>query len=84
MHLLSPFFPQFEPHPHVMVVAAVWGEFVHHDVSHTPQMAGYLGQRLKCCDVDFEDFHPECYPIKIPSEDPFYGKFNVRCQEYAR
>ncbi len=74
----------FEPHPHLMVVAAVWGEFVHHDVSHTPQMAGYLGQRLKCCDVDFDDFHPECYPIKVPADDPFYGKFGVRCQEYAR
>ena len=45
-------------HPHLMVVAAVWGEFVYHDVAHTPQMAGYLGQRLKCCNVEFEDFQP--------------------------
>ena len=67
-----------------MVIAAIWGEFIYHDVAHTPQMAGYLGQRLKCCDVEFENFHPECYPIKIPNNDPFYGKFNVRCQEYAR
>ena len=48
------------------------------------QMAGYLGQRLKCCEVEFEDFHPECYPIKIPRNDPFYGKLDLRCQEYAR
>ena len=74
----------FEAHPHVMVIAAIWGEFIYHDVAHTPQMAGYLGQRLKCCDVEFDNFHPECYPIKIPNNDPFYGKFNVRCQEYAR
>ena len=42
------------------------------------------GQRLKCCNVDFEHFHPECYPIKIAANDPFYGKSNLRCQEYAR
>ena len=67
-----------------MTVAAIWGQFLLHDVSHTPQAAGFLGQRLKCCNVDFEDFHPECYPIKVPANDPFYGRFGVRCQEYAR
>ena len=64
------------PHPHLMIISAVWGEFIQHDVSHTPQMAGYLGQRLKCCNVKFEDFHPECYPIKVPENDPFYKKFD--------
>lgn len=72
------------PHPHLMVIAAVWGQFLYHDVAHTPQMAGHLGQRLKCCNVEFEDFHPECYPIKIPENDPFYNKFGLQCQEYAR
>ena len=47
-------------------------------------MAGHLGQRLKCCNVEFEDFHPECYPIKIAENDPFYKKFGLQCQEYAR
>ena len=32
------------PHPHLMAVTAIWGEFVYHDASHTPQMAGYLGR----------------------------------------
>ena len=32
------------PHPHLMTIAAVWGEFIQHDVSHTPQMAGHLGK----------------------------------------
>jgi hypothetical protein len=64
-----------------MVIAAVWGEFISHDVSHTPQQAGYLGQRLKCCNVKFDDFHPECYPIKIAEDDPFYKEFGLQCQE---
>ena len=72
------------PHPHLMVIAAVWAQFLYHDVAHTPQMAGYLGQRLKCCNVEFDDFHPECYHIKLPEDDPFYKKFGLQCQEYAR
>ena len=28
---------EFRPHDHLMVISAIWGEFVHHDVSHTPQ-----------------------------------------------
>ena len=68
----------------LQVIAAVWGQFLYHDVAHTPQMAGHLGQRLKCCNVEFEDFHPECYPIKISEKDPFYKKFGLQCQEYAR
>jgi len=72
------------PHPHLMSVTAIWGEFIYHDVSHTPQMAGFLGQRLKCCGVTFESFHPECYPIKIPENDTAYGDLGLKCQEYTR
>ena len=72
------------PHPHLMAVTAIWGEFVYHDISHTPQMSGYLGQRLKCCGVTFDSFHPECYPIKIPENDAAYGDLGVKCQEYTR
>ncbi|CAG2064354.1 unnamed protein product, partial [Timema podura] len=28
------------PHAHLMALTAVWGEFVAHDVAHTPQMSG--------------------------------------------
>ena len=72
------------PHPHLMAVTAIWGEFTYHDLSHTPQMAGFLGQRLKCCGVTFESFHPECYPIKIPTNDSAYGDLGLKCQEYTR
>ena len=72
------------PHPHLMAVTAIWGEFTYHDLSHTPQMAGFLGQRLKCCGVTFQSFHPECYPIKIPTNDSAYGDLGLKCQEYTR
>ena len=68
------------PHPHLMSVTAIWGEFMYHDVSHTPQMAGFLGQRLKCCGVTFQSFHPECYPIKIPENDTAYSDLGNQTQ----
>ena len=34
--------------------------------------------------MKFDDFHPECYPIKVSENDPFYRSFGLRCQEYAR
>ncbi|ROT73076.1 Peroxidasin-like protein [Penaeus vannamei] len=72
------------PHKYMTAIAAVFGQFLAHDLSHTPQMAGYIGQRLRCCGVNFSDFHPECYPIRIPDDDPVYGPLQQRCQEYVR
>ncbi|KAJ9596468.1 hypothetical protein L9F63_012507, partial [Diploptera punctata] len=72
------------PHPHLMAITAAWGEFISHDMAHTPQMTGFEGKRLKCCSVNFNDFHPECFPIRIPENDPVYGKTGERCQEYTR
>ena len=45
---------------------------------------GFLGQRLRCCGVNLHEFHPECYPIRLPDSDPVNGQHNVKCQEYVR
>ncbi|XP_076035339.1 salivary peroxidase/catechol oxidase-like [Oratosquilla oratoria] len=71
-------------HKYMTAVASAFGEFLTHDLSHTPQMAGYIGQRLRCCGVNFNDFHPECYPIRLPDNDPIYSPLKERCQEYVR
>ncbi|XP_045123660.1 uncharacterized protein LOC123511596 isoform X2 [Portunus trituberculatus] len=72
------------PHKFMTSVAAVFGQFISHDLAHTPQMAGYIGQRLRCCGVNFRDFHPECYPIRLPDNDPVYSPLKQKCQEYVR
>ncbi|XP_011505664.1 PREDICTED: peroxidasin-like protein [Ceratosolen solmsi marchali] len=64
-------------HPHLMALTALFGEFVAHDLAHTPRMNLPNGDRLRCCDVEFEHFHPECFPIR--AEDEVGG-----CMEYAR
>ena len=48
------------PHLHLTAMAAIWGQLVHNDISHTPQMAGelfsllvyiFLVNRHVCCVV---------------------------------
>ncbi|XP_063860637.1 chorion peroxidase-like [Scylla paramamosain] len=72
------------PHKFMTSVAAVFGQFISHDLAHTSQMVGYIGQRLRCCGVNFRDFHPECYPIRLPDNDPVYSPLKQKCQEYIR
>ncbi|KAL1122797.1 hypothetical protein AAG570_003123 [Ranatra chinensis] len=69
-------------HSHLVAVAALWSQLISHDLSHTPQMTGYNGERLKCCGVEFSEFHPECFPIRLPDGDPVHG--SARCQHYTR
>lgn len=63
-------------HPYLMAMTSIFGQFVAHDLAHTPKMELGGGERLKCCDVEFEHFHPECFPIRADTK--------VGCMEYAR
>lgn len=45
---------------------------------------GYEGSRIKCCGVDKNQFHPDCYPIRVPSNDPVFVRRNQNCMEYVR
>lgn len=47
-------------------------------------LLGFNGERLKCCGIDFNDFHPECFPIRLPDNDPVFAATRKRCQEYTR
>jgi len=74
------------PHEHLMALTALWGEFVAHDISHTPQSSGFAGSSIKCCGIDIQNVHEDCYRIRINNKDPVYGnKFGGDgCQEYVR
>ena len=37
-----------------------------------------------CCDTPPNQRHPECWPIEIPANDPFYSLFRRRCMEFVR
>ncbi|XP_028982628.1 peroxidasin homolog [Diachasma alloeum] len=63
-------------HPFLMAMTPLFGQFVAHDLAHTPKIELNGGERLKCCEVEFEYFHPECFPIRADAP--------VGCMEYAR
>ncbi len=62
-------------HDHLTALAAVWGEFVAHDISYTLPLSGYE----QCCDAMFRKENPmECFPATTHSETTTF------CQEYVR
>lgn len=49
---------------------------------------GHKGASISCCDPkvlnDPALLHPECMPISVPDDDPFYGPLNVTCLDFVR
>ncbi|CAD6211177.1 GSCOCT00010964001.3-RA-CDS [Cotesia congregata] len=63
-------------HPYLMAITTLFGQFIANDLAHTPKMVLPNGKKFKCCNVDYDNFHPECFPI--PMEN-YPG-----CMEYTR
>lgn len=70
-------------HDHAVTIMLVaWGQFMDHDVTLTAETRDpRTGKTPKCCDGVS---HPNCLPIEIPSNDPFYSKHNQRCMNFVR
>ena len=51
-------------------------------------LAADNGVKISCCKygvrIRDSEIHPECYPIQIPPNDPFYAPFGERCMELVR
>ncbi|XP_070397551.1 chorion peroxidase-like [Dermacentor albipictus] len=68
-----------------------FAQFVAHDISAAlvidaegPEFFRNLGRdTYNCCDAKSR-LDPECFPIDVPAEDPFYGRYNVRCMNFRR
>ncbi|XP_048512469.1 peroxidase-like isoform X2 [Athalia rosae] len=67
-----------------------WGQFVAHDVSHTPMSRMVTNNKpIFCCRSNGNFLapryvHPDCLPISIPENDSIYGKDRIRCMNYVR
>lgn len=73
---------------HFTLLIMQWGQFVDHDITHTPISKGENFADISCCSRGNvrppQDLHPECLPIQIPDNDPFYQQFGLRCMEFTR
>ncbi|XP_042900763.1 uncharacterized protein [Parasteatoda tepidariorum] len=77
------------PHARYTLALMQWGQFVDHDLTLTP-MHEALGRRpldCKSCD-SAKTVHPECWPIPIPPDDPFFPSVHKNssknCISFAR
>ncbi|XP_071545466.1 LOW QUALITY PROTEIN: salivary peroxidase/catechol oxidase-like [Panulirus ornatus] len=70
------------------VLTMTWGQFVDHDITLTALSKGSGGRSIPCCSEEIllqpSLYHPECNPIMIPKDDPFYAAFNQTCMEFTR
>ncbi|XP_057375639.1 peroxidase-like [Daphnia carinata] len=67
-----------------------YGQFVVHDLAFTTLFRSQANTDIQCCTdggkflPNPELFHPQCLPIEIPIDDPFYTKFGQRCMNFVR
>ncbi|GAB6023025.1 hypothetical protein CHUAL_007116 [Chamberlinius hualienensis] len=73
--------PSSKSHLHLNSLFPSFGQFVDHDLSHTPQ---HKSNGRFCCSANGRTAQQHCLPIEIPADDPFYKKFNVSCQTFTR
>ncbi|KPM04939.1 heme peroxidase-like protein 1 [Sarcoptes scabiei] len=61
------------PHVRYSLMTMQWGQFVDHDLTFTPMYLTSNGHLLDCRDCNSKKtVHPECYPISVPKNDPFF------------
>ncbi|TMW42234.1 hypothetical protein DOY81_012686, partial [Sarcophaga bullata] len=56
--------------------------YLDHDMTSTAQPRSINGSVPSCCGS--KDFHPSCFPIKVPLDDPWLSHLKVRCLEFLR
>ncbi|CAH2049862.1 unnamed protein product, partial [Iphiclides podalirius] len=74
--------PSYAHDTEFTVMLAVWGQFLDHDITATALSKGENSSALSCCQMN--ETHPECFPVRLDAEDPFYQDYNVTCMEFVR
>ncbi|XP_014665270.1 PREDICTED: uncharacterized protein LOC106807453 [Priapulus caudatus] len=70
-------------HGKVSVMVMQWGQFLDHDITHTPIMTDSNSQAIDCCQED-SALYTGCQPIVAPPDDPFYSEHRDFCINFAR
>jgi len=66
------------PHVRYTLMVMQWGQFIDHDLIFTPVNKGFSDSILDCRSCDSpQTIHPECFPIPIPQNDPFFPPINI-------
>ncbi|KAG7157757.1 Peroxidasin-like 3 [Homarus americanus] len=65
-------------HARYTLMVMQFGQFLDHDITFTPVNKGFQSSILDCRDCEAQQrVHPECWPIPVPDNDPFYPAVNI-------
>ncbi|GFT01613.1 chorion peroxidase [Nephila pilipes] len=70
------------PTDYVTHMFMAWGQFLDHDISLAP-LSRVNNELIECCPVSDDD-PPQCDPILIARDDPFYNAFGIDCLSNVR
>ncbi|KAK6621977.1 hypothetical protein RUM44_001784 [Polyplax serrata] len=76
------------PHENLTQMVMQWGQFLDHDLTHTPITRGQGGSGITCCQdgvtIAPNLRHPDCFPIALSRNDHIFAPFGERCMEFVR
>ncbi|CAL4059485.1 unnamed protein product, partial [Meganyctiphanes norvegica] len=65
-------------HQRYTLMVMQFGQFLDHDITFTPINKGFQDTILDCRDCESQQrVHPECWPITVPDNDPYYPAVNI-------
>ncbi|XP_003743011.1 chorion peroxidase [Galendromus occidentalis] len=68
----------------IRTILVAFGQLLDHDLTLAAPTLDHEKQDIVCCPTPIEKRHPNCLPIEIPDDDPFYKFYNRKCLEFAR
>ncbi|GFR06906.1 chorion peroxidase [Trichonephila clavata] len=60
-----------------------FGQLLDHDLTQAPISTTVDNEAIECCPPS-QNSHPQCAPIIIRSNDPFYSQFGTTCMNFVR
>lgn len=73
----------YETDSNFTVMLAVFGQFLDHDITATSLNSLPEGESINCC-TEPPNSHPECFPVEILKDDPYYEQYNLTCMNFVR
>ncbi|XP_034486754.1 chorion peroxidase [Drosophila innubila] len=74
----------YETDSNFTVMLAVFGQFLDHDITATSLTTAQEGESIDCCVPGTVEQHPECFPVRILPDDPYYQHYNLSCMNFVR
>jgi peroxidase len=69
-------------HERISLLTMQFGQFMDHEFALAPTYANSTNP-ITCCSGPTAS-HPECFPIKVDKDDPFYNEHQQTCIEFVR